>query len=229
MSFLKKLSDLRGMIELTQRETVPELLKVENWKVVKTILSEMNSKVSSDTAYITKMTNLALNDDSTQGKLKAQQIGIDWSKKSPTHYSWNAVFMSGSQEKLLSMLRVLKLARSECFRARFNGKVDPDNNCNALPEYPKPGSSLTFELSRKGKSYFVKTMVNGVTYTICGREKYCSLEQFQQLLNNAVHLKNGIFSECMNERKSMSLVRTEKQVVVKDSWVNGALTVAFLL
>ena len=108
------------------------------------------------------------------------------------------------------MLRVLKLARNDCFRARFNGKIDADNNCNALPEYPPPGSSLTFELSRKGSSYFVKTMFNGVTYTICGRDRYCSLQQFQKLMSDAVHLKSGIFSECMNERKSMRIVRTQK-------------------
>ena len=85
------------------------------------------------------------------------------------------LLFAGKQEKMLSMLRIIKLARSECFRARFNGKVDPDNNCSAIPEYPAPGSSLVFELSRKEQSYYVKTIFNGVTYTICGRDKYCSL------------------------------------------------------
>lgn len=212
--FLKKLNNLRGLIELTQRESVPELIKVENWKVAKTILAEISLKVESDKAYIQKVKSKNLTEDLTSGKSKASQAAtVDWSKKSSTHYSWNLLLFAGSQEKILSMLRMLKLARSDCFRARFNEKVDPDNNCSALPEYPPPGSSLEFELSRKGESYFVKTMLNGVTYTICGRDKYCSLPEFQKLLNNAVHLNNGIFGECMNERKNMKIVRTQRQVI----------------
>lgn len=50
--FLQRLTNLRGIIELTQREAVSSMLKVENWTVVNTILSEMTSKAKSDTLYL---------------------------------------------------------------------------------------------------------------------------------------------------------------------------------
>ena len=33
----------------------------------------------------------------------------------------------------------------------------------------------------------------------------------------------------MNERKSMKIVRTQRQMIYKESWVNSALTLIFLL
>jgi hypothetical protein len=62
-----------------------------------------------------------------------------------------------------------------------------------MPDYPIPGSSLIFELSRKGEDYFVKTMYNGVAFTICGGSHYCKYEEFKKLMKRNVHLPKGIF------------------------------------
>ena len=98
-----------------------------------------------------------------------------------------------------------------------------------MPEYPVPGSSMIFELSRRAKEYFVKTIYNGVTYTICGGSAYCRFSDFRKFLLGRVHLQKGIFNECMNSQRSMVIINNNKKIITKDNWINGFLLLTFLV
>jgi hypothetical protein len=122
------------------------------------------------------------------------------------------------------MLSLLDMAKSNCFKEKFHGRRGIVRECQGIPDYPVPGSSLIFEVSRKGENYFVRTLYNGVAFTICGGSHYCKFEEFQKLMKSKVHLPNGIFEQCMNQRRSMTIITEHKQKIYKDNWINASLS-----
>ena len=44
-----------------------------------------------------------------------------------------------------------------------------------------------------------------------------------------VHLSNGIFKECLNQKRSVSIVHTHETIITKENWINGALGTALLI
>lgn len=196
--FLKKLNYLRGMIELHERKNVQGLTRVENWAAVSTFINHMDKKIKSDKKFVKSVKN-------SGGGFNA---GINWERDQNKNYSWNLLLLSGTQERLLSMLNLLQIAKAHCFKEKFLGKRNIVQECESMPDYPSPGSSLIFELNRKGTEYFIRMLYNGVEYRICGASKYCKYSDFRKMMLLKVHLPNGIFRECLNQRRSMEIVHT---------------------
>ncbi len=91
------------------------------------------------------------------------------------------------------MMSVFKLAKLECFRQQFKDNKGEKDECANLPNYPVPGSNLILELNRKGTEYYIKTMVNGVAYKICGSEVYCKYSVFKEMLLKSVQVTGGLY------------------------------------
>ena len=146
------------MIELHERKNVQGLTRVENWAAVYAFINHMDRKIASDTKFVKSVKN-------SGGGFNA---GINWERDQSKNYSWNLLLLSGTQERLLSMLNLLQMAKAHCFKQKFYQKKSIVEECEEMPDYPSPGSSLIFELNRKGTDYFVRLLYNGVSYTICG-------------------------------------------------------------
>lgn len=69
--FLKKLTNLRGMIELEERKSVPGFTRVENWAALTTFINHMDMKISSDKKFVKTVKN-------SGGGLNA---GINWNRR----------------------------------------------------------------------------------------------------------------------------------------------------
>ena len=123
----------------------------------------------------------------------------------------------------------MRMAKVHCFKQKFKNKKNIVQDCQGMPDYPPPGSSFIFELNRKGKEYYVRAIYNGVTYTICGGEKYCKYEEFEKMMRRRVFLPKGIFHECLNQRRSMLIIDENKKVIRKNNWINGSLLILFFL
>jgi hypothetical protein len=85
-AFLKKLTNLRGMIELEERKAVPGLTRVENWAAVELLIKEADKKIKSDKKYVKRYK-----------KAGGDTARVNWKRKRKgNHYSWNLLLFSGS-------------------------------------------------------------------------------------------------------------------------------------
>ena len=123
-SFLSKLNNLRGMIELAERNSVPNLTAVENQQMVYKLLYNMSRKISHDKLFLqnrdneTKKAEVEVTANGTKKKKENDEKDkkkqhLDWNRLRSENFTWNMALMSASQERLLSMLSLLELARSE--------------------------------------------------------------------------------------------------------------------
>ena len=71
--FLQTMNNLRGMIELGERQSVPNMIRAENWDLVVNVLSGMDRKISSDKDYVQSVID-------SGGAKDGKGVGLDWER-----------------------------------------------------------------------------------------------------------------------------------------------------